>query len=246
MPNAMEEPLPPLLKLPRVLRDQIYSEVLIEDDMIDTQPWMFYEGRTLTWQPPPLLQTCRRIRNEASKIYYGENTFYIHDGAADNLVPHLLELLGSLDPELRLALRCVRLGSVIILGDDRGNSRRGRTDNDMDEMVRLDIRDNMKDLASAGLALAPGTLHVPCGLLCVWAKNGVPREWIEGWANELNVDFARMKRELMRGRSEDEVCAEHRANVERDHARAAAEVLSRKKGAWDDASSDVELTPWTW
>ncbi|KAK1092004.1 hypothetical protein LTR48_005193 [Friedmanniomyces endolithicus] len=210
MPNAMEEPLPPLLKLPRVLRDQIYSEVLIEDDMIDTQPWMFYEGRTLTWQPPPLLQTCRRIRNEASKIYYGENTFYIHDGAADNLVPHLLELLGSLDPELRLALRCVRLGSVIILGDDRGNSRRGRTDNDMDEM------------------------------------NGVPREWIEGWANELNVDFARMKRELMRGRSEDEVCAEHRANVERDHARAAAEVLSRKKGAWDDASSDVELTPWTW
>ncbi|KAK0311528.1 hypothetical protein LTR01_003524 [Friedmanniomyces endolithicus] len=226
MPNAMDEPLPPLLKLPRELRDRIYSEVLIEDDMIDTQPWQFYEGRTLTWQPPPLLQTCRRIRNEASKIYYAENTFYVHDSAVDNLVSHLLD--------------------VIILGDDSGNSRRGRTDSDMDEIVRADIRDNMKDLASAGLALAPGTLHVPCALLCVWAKHGVPSEWIEAWPNELNVDFARMKRELMRGRSEDEVCAEHRAEVERDHARAAAEVLSRRKGAWDDASSEIELTPWTW
>ncbi len=237
--------LSPLLRLPAELRNLIYSEVLVEQDSIDSQPWRFSDD---PWVDLPATASAADLppcpKRSFEDLLCREHVL-IYDRAIDNLVPRPLEFLRSLDQMLRLALRCVWPGSVIIHGDDWGSSWRGRTDSDMDDIVRADMRGNMKDLESAGLALAPGTSHVPCGLLCVRAKNGEPSEWIEGWANELSVEFARMKCELMRGRSEDEVCAEYRADVERDHARAAAEVLSRRKGAWYDASSEAELTPWT-
>ncbi|KAI7308404.1 hypothetical protein KC315_g13355 [Hortaea werneckii] len=61
----------PLMKLSPELRNRIYREVLVSGAIVrmtDT----YGNGE---WSPPALLHTCRRIRREASGIYYSMNAF---------------------------------------------------------------------------------------------------------------------------------------------------------------------------
>lgn len=60
----------PLLdKLPAELRNDIYSLVLISGDPIDVEDMKSIHARTA------LLRTCRQVREEASGLFYGDNTF---------------------------------------------------------------------------------------------------------------------------------------------------------------------------
>lgn len=54
----------PIAKLSAELRNEIYSLALYDD-----------EPRNLLTDHPPLLQTCRQIRNECHLVYYALNTF---------------------------------------------------------------------------------------------------------------------------------------------------------------------------
>ncbi|KAK4544202.1 hypothetical protein LTR36_004412 [Oleoguttula mirabilis] len=58
----------PLLALAPELRNMIYRSVLISADPIDIS---CEDAAT----PPAILATCRQIKEEATSIYYGENTF---------------------------------------------------------------------------------------------------------------------------------------------------------------------------
>ena len=70
-----EEPCYFLDKLPAELRNRIYRELLQGTTTHHIQtPFDFKE--------PPLLQVCHQIRNEASSIYYAENSFLFE---AENL-----------------------------------------------------------------------------------------------------------------------------------------------------------------
>lgn len=62
----------PLFTLPAELRTRIYEEVLTSFEPISLTDW---GSGSPIWSPPPLLHTCRKIRMEASEIYYGNNTF---------------------------------------------------------------------------------------------------------------------------------------------------------------------------
>ena len=59
-----------LHKLPAEMRNRIYREVLVDPECV------FIEDAE-DFQEPPLLQTCRQIRQEAITIYYRENYFCI-------------------------------------------------------------------------------------------------------------------------------------------------------------------------
>ncbi|KAI6857261.1 hypothetical protein KC343_g12703 [Hortaea werneckii] len=67
----------PLLKLSPELRNWIYDEVLISERIVRLTDDM---GKR-TWSVPPLLQTCRWIRDEAMEMYYAQNSFLV--GAVD-------------------------------------------------------------------------------------------------------------------------------------------------------------------
>ncbi|KAI7282140.1 hypothetical protein KC345_g3695 [Hortaea werneckii] len=61
----------PLMRLSPEMRNRIYREVLVSGPIVrmtDT----YGNGE---WSPPALLHTCRRIRREASGIYYSMNSF---------------------------------------------------------------------------------------------------------------------------------------------------------------------------
>ncbi|KAK3714224.1 hypothetical protein LTR37_008026 [Vermiconidia calcicola] len=57
----------PLLKLPAELRDLIHAYTLVVDDIVAITASGIRE--------PPLLLACRQIRQEAGKLFYGENEF---------------------------------------------------------------------------------------------------------------------------------------------------------------------------
>ena len=57
-------------KIPPELRNVIYHYLLPTDET-------FYHGYSDHVKPPPLLQVCRQIREEASAIYYAENEFVV-------------------------------------------------------------------------------------------------------------------------------------------------------------------------
>lgn len=72
-----------LSRLPRELRDQIYREVVLEDDEI---PIHVISYKTKTGKPRralriehKLLQVCKQTRQEVADIYYLENTFCVSD-----------------------------------------------------------------------------------------------------------------------------------------------------------------------
>ncbi|KAK4949024.1 hypothetical protein LTR10_012397 [Elasticomyces elasticus] len=73
---------------------------------------------------------------------------------------------------------------------------------------------DMSYTSRAGLEVKPGTLHVECWLLLAvdWVHQPT---WLGRWANELNVDLARMKQDLMAGRSYDQVVLDHYAEERR-------------------------------
>lgn len=58
-----------LLDLPAELRNTIYRFALVDYQRITLH--------STTTMEPPLLSTCHQIRNEASSIYWAENTFVI-------------------------------------------------------------------------------------------------------------------------------------------------------------------------
>ncbi|KAK4900613.1 hypothetical protein LTR27_002329 [Elasticomyces elasticus] len=150
----------PFLKLPAEIRVRIYEAALIEHHAIETRPWTYANEQTLTWHPHPLLQTCRMIRNEATKIYYAENALNVGSPGVEEDFERLMDLLRTLDPELRLALRHVRLHTWRYYGDDESVAMRGEVDSDLDEIVRTDVAKMRAKLEVVGVGLTPGTLQV--------------------------------------------------------------------------------------
>lgn len=73
-----------LMGLPAKLRFAIYNLVLIRNEDI----LVAYERTT-----PPILHVSRRVREEASKIYYGSNTF------SSNGTDHIINFLQRLQPK---------------------------------------------------------------------------------------------------------------------------------------------------
>lgn len=67
-----------LLELPGEVRNRIFRHVLVSDDEIPIDKTNFKQ--------PTLLRTCKTIKNEASPIYYHENSFRfcveLHDSTA--------------------------------------------------------------------------------------------------------------------------------------------------------------------
>ncbi|KAK5731484.1 hypothetical protein LTR17_011372 [Elasticomyces elasticus] len=142
----------PLLKLPTVLRVRIYGAALIEHHAIETRPWTYSDKQTHTWQPHPLLQTCRLIWNEATKIYYAENAFNVGSPGVEEDFERLIDLLRTLDLELELrpALRHVRLHTWRYYGDDESVAMRDEVDGDLDEIIRADVMKMRARLESVG------------------------------------------------------------------------------------------------
>ncbi|KAK5709314.1 hypothetical protein LTR17_019885 [Elasticomyces elasticus] len=151
---------PPLLKLPAKIRVRIYEAALIEHHAIETRPRTYSDKQTLTWHPHPLLQTCRLIRNEATKIYYAENAFNVGSPGVEEDFERLIDLLRTLDPGLRLALRHVRVHTWRYYGDDESVAMRGEVASDLDEIVRTDLTKMRAKLEVVGVGLTPGTLQV--------------------------------------------------------------------------------------
>ena len=60
--------------LPPELRNAIYELALLQQEPVIVTYGRFGECK---WQAPALLQTCQMLRNEASCVYYGCNTFNI-------------------------------------------------------------------------------------------------------------------------------------------------------------------------
>lgn len=89
----------PLLNLPAELRNRIYELTLVKGEPVKilqillpqqssvrrshtarTMMQMKAENKDLA-REPALLHTCQQVRNEATAIYYGGNTFYVRDKA---------------------------------------------------------------------------------------------------------------------------------------------------------------------
>ena len=62
----------PLLSLPAELRTAIWRHALITKPMV---PVPIIDG-SRPRKPPSILSACQQIRQEASPVYYGENTFH--------------------------------------------------------------------------------------------------------------------------------------------------------------------------
>lgn len=73
---------PPILALPAELRNQIYQEVFVDRWNVLVRTIERADWLQRKWSPPALLHTCSEIRNEASAVYYGGNTFHFCDEAA--------------------------------------------------------------------------------------------------------------------------------------------------------------------
>ncbi|KAK3677840.1 hypothetical protein LTR37_021508 [Vermiconidia calcicola] len=70
------------LDLPREIRDDIYEECLVSNDMIELCNLRLDSARDRSNKQrlglvPNLLRTCRQAQEEGSKILYGSNTFYV-------------------------------------------------------------------------------------------------------------------------------------------------------------------------
>ncbi|KAK4949025.1 hypothetical protein LTR10_012398 [Elasticomyces elasticus] len=151
---------PPLLKLPADIRVRIYEAAAItEHYAIETRLWTYSDKQTLTWQPRPLLQTCRLIRSEATKMYYAENAFNVGSPGVEKDFERLVDLVRTLDPELRLALRRVRLRTWRYYGDDESVAVRDEVDSDLDKVIRADVMKMRARLESMGVGVTPGTLQ---------------------------------------------------------------------------------------
>ena len=78
----------PLFKLPPELREKIYEYAIVDSGPTrvfcrDEHTEAYGLGpdyKDYRWQAPPLLQSCRLVRLEASPAYYSKNRFYIVDG----------------------------------------------------------------------------------------------------------------------------------------------------------------------
>ncbi|KAK3626267.1 hypothetical protein LTR56_019938 [Elasticomyces elasticus] len=207
------------LELPPELRIHIY-----EKSLIDTKPIATHSERRIMlppgpgepiWRAPALLQTCRQVRSEAFNIYYALNTFTIDCSEREDAMLPALQWLRALDVESRRALTCVRFtGRCFSIGDEQSPEGNDGFEDEYSEEIKGVIERRMATLSIAGLGLKPGTLHVKCWLL--WAVDWVHQPtWLSRWANELNVDLARMKHDLMAGRSYDQVVLDHYAEERR-------------------------------
>jgi len=67
----------PLLRLAAELRNRIYFDVLVAEDVIELRRDVDDNDDDRCWTSPGLLRTCRQIRMEARQIYYANNVFTI-------------------------------------------------------------------------------------------------------------------------------------------------------------------------
>ncbi|KAK5124259.1 hypothetical protein LTR85_001962 [Meristemomyces frigidus] len=90
-----------LLALPPELRNHIYSDVLSTGDVV-----VIHENGT---KPalPPLLQTCRQIRNEALQLYHASNIFRVR--VFESQTNTALAWLKSLDPQAGAHIKHMRI-----------------------------------------------------------------------------------------------------------------------------------------
>ncbi|USW59480.1 hypothetical protein Slin15195_G127990 [Septoria linicola] len=89
MPNPLDDSKASFVDLPAELRNQIYQYCLVTHERLEFRP-VHRPGATSSSAPenvvilcepvfpvPQILQSCRHVRDEASAILYGENTFHI-------------------------------------------------------------------------------------------------------------------------------------------------------------------------
>lgn len=121
-----------LLSLPPELRNRIYELVLIDEEFIplrqdseDTKAVTRAGQRVrkplveTTIEEPPLLQSCRQIRNEAIQIYYARNTFVCES------TTRLVHWLGKLGNHGQKMLRDVRMKIVTYSRGLSGDFKQG-------------------------------------------------------------------------------------------------------------------------
>lgn len=65
--NTSQANSSPLLSLPAELRNRIYREAFDQDSPVAVT--------TTTFPEPPLLSTCKQIRNEGSQLFYADRIF---------------------------------------------------------------------------------------------------------------------------------------------------------------------------
>ncbi|KAK5113890.1 hypothetical protein LTR85_010423 [Meristemomyces frigidus] len=105
--QAWNQTASPLLRLPRELRDQILTEVLVDrhDVEVPCREDSQKQGCT-AYAPPALLQANRQLRQEAAEIYYTKNVF---QSASDTLY----EWLPSLPLEHRNLINTVHFAGKV-------------------------------------------------------------------------------------------------------------------------------------
>lgn len=106
----------PFARLPAELRNHIYDLALVDAGRIEVN-----RNLSTHWNPPPLLQACRQLRNEASPVYYGNNTFTIEHW---NALKALETWLRAIGPDARGFLRKILMGcGYEALGPEKGLRR---------------------------------------------------------------------------------------------------------------------------
>ncbi|KAK3116837.1 hypothetical protein LTR53_002401 [Teratosphaeriaceae sp. CCFEE 6253] len=192
----------PLLKLPPELRNRIYHEALVELNVIQVQATRCDPAN---WQPPGLLQTCRLVRAEASKMYYTNNAFWVDvQGEVQSDIAPVLPWLRALDANARDALRGVQLLVYVVyvpltqdlyLGWDSRSRSHDYPSNCAQRLGRY-----IGDIETAEGLPAPETLRVQCRSHMY--MDGYPRQGQDDfldWEDDSDFDIKSMKRGLMRG-----------------------------------------------
>lgn len=157
-----------LLKLPPELRNRIYEYVLISSEHV-----VVHTHEKHSWSAPPLLQTCRKMRDEAAGIYYGGNTFEC----------------GTILPELFVSDWLIHIGkkqqSIIrrLCINEQG------FDHDEAVVAAFALREYADQLAEEGVEISEDALYISVGKRC--ASQEEERSYVWHALKELESAFGR-------------------------------------------------------